>query len=623
VNASECAYRFGPFVIDTQRRLLLREGAAVPLSSKGFDILLFLVQKRDEVVDKADLLAAVWPEQIVEESNLTVNISALRKALGERPGEHRYVVTVPGRGYKFAAPALEASTSDSLRAHQPLDSGESAVIRPARSPVLSRRTAMLLVVAASLTGAWLLRARFRSEPHAPNSVAVLPFRSLVASDDGGLLELGLPDMLATKLSRYNDLVVRPANSVSRAGSDRDPLEAGRALGAESVVDGAIHHIGSRIRVTVRLLRVQDGASLWAGSFDEPYDDVLKVEDAISERVAQSLHAGLSPRRMPQPPPVDTRNPEAHRLYLVGRFHWNKMSVEGWKASIEYFNRALELDGRYALAHAGLAAAYVSLGSEYLPPTEAMAKARQAAAAALEIDETLAAAHISLGLVKAYYDWDWKGAGREFDRAVDLEPNSPDAHRERGLYLTTLGRSDEAIRATRKAQELDPLSPISNFAVGWALIGARRYAETIDHFRMVREIHPLLPAAFNLTGMAHLGSKRYESAAADFGRAAGLNPDSLVLKAELAFAFGKEHLTPKAEAILEELHALSRHRYVSPYYFALIYAGMGNENQALDWLQRAYRDRSRRLWALNVVPMWDDLRSDVQFTNLLRRIGLKE
>jgi serine/threonine-protein kinase len=319
--------------------------------------------------------------------------------------------------------------------------------------------------------------------------------------------------------------------------------------------------------------------------------------------------------------VDTRIPEAHRLYLLGRFHWNKMNIEGWKRSIDCFNRALQLDNQYALAQAGLAVAYVSLGSEYLPPAEAMAKARQAATAALELDETLAPAHISLALVKAYYDWDWNGAGREFERAIELEPNSPDAHRERGLYLATLGRPDEAIRETRKALQLDPVSPVSNFAAGWALIGARRYRETIDHFEKVRDLHPQLAAAFNLTGIAQFGNKRYQDAATDLLRAASLNPDGLAVKAELSFAYGKEGARPKAEAILRELQDLSRNRYVSPYYFALIYAGMGNEDQALDRLEEAYHDRSRRLWALNVVPMWDGLRSNSKFESLLRRMGL--
>lgn len=617
-ETNDSLYRFSPFALHVQRRLLVRDGNPVPLTSKAFDILLLLIERREEVIDKNDLLEAVWPKQAVEESNLTVHISGLRKALGERSGDHKYVITVPGRGYKFAAPVLK-SPADGVGRDEPVSESTRAVGLPGRRGTLVVTTVAILTTAAL---GWIIGPRNFMAGSPPRTLAVLPFRSLVAQNDGGLLELGLADMVVTKLSYFNELVLRPTSSVRKyTAADRDPLAAGRELGVEAVVDGTVHRVDNRIRVTVRLLRVPDGTALWAGHFDEAYDDVLKVEDAISDRVAGALRVGLAPARATHPTVADTRNPEAHRLYLIGRFHWNKMNADGWRTSIDYFGRALELDREYALAYAGMAAAYVSLASDASPAAEEMEKARRAATAALQLDESVAEAHISLGLVKAYYDWDWEGAGREFNRAVDLKPNSPDAHRERGLYLATVGQCDEAIAETRKAHQLDPISPVTSFAVGWSLVAAHRYEDAISHFQKVREIDPQSAAAFSMTGVAQLGTKRFEDAAVSFNQAASLYPDNLALKAELAFAYGRAGKRSEAEEILSRLREQSKNRYVSPYYFALVYAGLGDDVHAFEWLDRAYRDRSRRLWALNVVPMWENLRSDARFRQLLQRINL--
>ena len=429
-------------------------------------------------------------------------------------------------------------------------------------------------------------------------------------------------MVATRISNLRQLIVRPNASVRRyAAPEQDPLSAGRELQVQSVIEGTIHTVGDRVRVTVRLLRVRDGASLWADRFDEPASDILTLEDSISERVARALRRQLPAAEAQRVALRPTANSEAHRLYLAGRYQWNKLTAEGQKASIRFFEQAVTADPRYALAYAGLSDAYVSLALDVLPPAEAMSKARAAANSALELDENLSEPHVSLGRVKAYYHWDWAGAGREFDRAVSLAPNSPDAHRERGLYLTSVGRVAEAISETKQSWELDPLSPMTNFALGWALMGARRYDEVLEHLRRFREVHPSHPTAFILVGLAYIGQRRYADAVAEYERALKLYPEDLLFKAQYGFSCAAAGRTREAEAVLDGLNAPSKTGEVSRYYTAVVKAGLHRNEEAIADLHSAYNARSRRLWALNVVPTWDELRLDSRFRALVTRIGL--
>ena len=624
---------FGPFTLDGRRRVLLKDGQAVALTSKGVEILLALVERAGDIVEKDELFRRVWPNQAVEEGNLTVNIAAIRKALGERAADHRYIATVPGRGYKFVAAVTTAVP--------PVDEGDghgfashSGVTRTAPFDQTTARhrprgrtsLAVAAVVVLLALGFWWW-SRAPSQPDADQliqSLAVLPFRPLVATERDEALELGLADMVAIRLGNIQELIVRPASSVRRFDRpDRDPLAAGRALGVEAVLDGTIHRAGDRVRLTARLLRVRDGSSLWAGSFDGSATNMFEVEDSLSEKVARALRGELTRDEAQRLAKHDTHSVEAHRLYLLGRFHWNKLTPAAWHTSVEHFERAVLLDPSYARAYAGLSDAYASLASDERPDSDSRNRARMAAIKAVELDSGLPEGHVSLGRIKAYYDWDWKAAGRAFSHAVALNPASPDARREYGLYLAVVGRPEEAVAETRRALALDPISLPANFAVGWALISGRQYDDTLAHFRRSLDIDPRFTAAHHFIGLGYIGKRMYREAIPELQRALRLSDDSLLVIAELGFAYGAAGDIRESERLLSQLDEMRSKRYVSPYYEAVINAGLGRREQAFSQLEQAYRDRSRRLWALKVVPTWDHLRADPRFGDLLRRIGLPQ
>ena len=637
LDSAKPAYRFGPFAVDTTRRLLFRGEQTVSLTPKAFDILLALVQHPGEVLDKDELMTAVWPGQALEDANLTVNMSALRKALGERPHEHRYIATVPGRGYKFVATlstSVEIDQAGASNRHSVDSDGTADTDRVARRssrwfwsafarPRLAPVAALLMAIAASCAW-WLFKpAQSAADAHI-RSIAVLPFRPLIETAGDPSLELGLTEMLTTRLSKIDGLVVRLATSFrGSAESEYNARAAGRELNVESVLIGRIQHAGDRIRITVRLIRVRDESALWAEHFDEPFTDLLKIEDSISERIAGALSLELTGDERQQLTRHATENAEAYRLYLLGRFHWSKTNADGWTKSIEHFDQAVSLDPNYALAYTGLADAYLSIAADDSPASTAGLRAKSAATKAVALDDTLAEAHVSLGRVKAYHDWDWDGAGHEFRRALDLSPNSADARREYGLYLAAIGRHDEAVAQARRALQLEPASLFTNFAVGWALISARRYDETIEHCYKSLEIDGQFAGAPHFIGLAYVGKSMWGEAVAEFQKALSLSPDSVLYRAQLGFALARAGRTREAETVLAELSATTRERYVSPYYSALVLAGLNRTDEAFARLEQAYRDRSRRLWALKVVPTWDPLRSDERFARLLQRIGLPE
>ena len=382
--------KFDQFTIDPERRRLLRAGEPVPLTPKTFDTLLTLVRERGRVVEKSELMQLLWPDTAVEENNLSQQISAARKALGERSDEGRYIRTVPGRGYRFVA---EVVVTPSV-GEGPGGTGGATPVRPGPSVTLGV-TALIVLLAA--VAAFVL---FRHKPVTPTrSIAVLPFKSLGGKDDA-YLGLGMTDVLITRLSNVHGIVVRPTTAVRRFEKpDQDPVAAGRELRVESVLDGTIQHIGDQVRITVRLWNVGDGRTIWADQLDETFTGLFAVEDAIAERLASALALRLSPQERRQLTRRYTENPEAHRLYLRGVYYSRLRTAEAFPKAVEAFHHAIAVDPTYALAYAGLADAYYRESSVHLPLAEAVAKSRAAATTALQLDDSLAEAHASLAVIK--------------------------------------------------------------------------------------------------------------------------------------------------------------------------------------------------------------------------------
>lgn len=385
-------YEFGDFRIDVSRRLLLRsDGEPVPLTPKVFDTLLYLAEHSGSVLDKDALMAAIWPDTVVEENNLSQNIYTLRRVLGEGRGEHRYVVTVPGRGYRFVADVTKLAGGSeqeeaevSQREVERLEESAAPpteITRKRRNRIWLAASAAVALVGLSLLGLYLSRSQKKPAPGAPiKTVAVLPFKPLVANDRNEALELGMADTLIARLSNSEKIVVRPITSVRRFGGlEQDSLAAGHELGVDAVLDGSIQSWGDRIRISARLIRVGDGRQLWVGRFDEKSTDIFAVQDSISERVAAALIPQLGGEERRRLAKHDTESVAAYQLYLKGRYHAAKLTQPETEKAISYYRQAIAIDPTYALAFAKLANAYrnPTLTSD-LPSSGVMPKAKAAA-----------------------------------------------------------------------------------------------------------------------------------------------------------------------------------------------------------------------------------------------------
>jgi DNA-binding winged helix-turn-helix (wHTH) protein/TolB-like protein len=604
------SYAFGPFLLDTRERRLLRDGEPVPLTLKAFDLLVVLVENQGHLLPKDELMRRVWPDAVVEENNLTVTISALRKAMGEGPTDRQYIETVPRRGYRFVA---------DLRAPaEPTEDAPTQFRRP-------RALALGAIVLAALGAVALAWAWQRSRPTttaAVSSMAVLPFRSL--TNDSEYLGLGMADALITRLGRTK-LRVRSTGSVQKyAAPALDPVTAGRELQVDSVLEGSIQTAGDRLRTTVRLLRVSDGSTLWSGTFDERLTDIFSVQDQVSQRVADALALELTEAQRSLLTRRDTSDGEAYQLYLRGRFFWNKRSREGFERGASYFRQAVDKDPAYALAYSGLADSHLGNAFyHYASPQSAMPLARTAALKALEIDGSLAEPHASLAHVKTNYEWDWAEAERLSRRAIALEPKYATAHQWFGMHdLAPRGRLEEAIAETRRARQLEPLSAVFNAFVGAALFSARRYDEALEECRKAIDLHPDFGVAHWYLGRAYLQKGRHREALAELQTAVTLSGGSPLMKGTLGVGYALAGDRAAAEGTLAELTKLRAESYASALDLADIHAALGDREQAFRWLDQAAAERSFHLIYLKVWPELDPLRSDPRFKALVLRLGLQ-
>jgi DNA-binding winged helix-turn-helix (wHTH) protein/tetratricopeptide (TPR) repeat protein len=578
------AYEFDSFRMDVVGRRLLRDGQHVRLTTKDFDILLLLVSNRGRVVTKEELMADVWPEQFVEENNLTVRISALRKLLGESHARARYIQTVQGRGYRFVAQVRAVLAA-----------------RPGRGRPAS--------------------AEARREV---NSLAVLPLGLIAADHHEKYLGQGIADAIITKLGKIKRLRVPPTTAVLRySKSEIDLQEIGRKLGVDSILTGQVQKVGERIRVTVQLTSTQRWQVLWAEKFDESFTNIFAVEDRVSERVANTLVEGLSPGEQKILARRYTNSTEAYRSYLEGRYFWNKRTEDGFKKGIKCFEQAIRFDPRFAQAHAGIALCYNLLASYgMLPNSECIPKTKEFAARALELDETAADAHAALGHVKLMHDWDLPGAEEHLIRATELDPNNPTAHHWYALYFRCLGRFEESLAALGRAHELDPLSLIIKTAAAGTYYFARQYEVAILKLREVLELDPNFAPAHSILGLAYAQRGMYEEAiaAARKGAAADSNPETLVY---LGFAYAMSGDRGAALRVLDKLKKASRRHPVWSSHMAAIYSALGEKEQAFALLEKAYEERNLIMIALKVDQRFDNVRSDPRFAAMLQRIGLTE
>jgi TolB-like protein/tetratricopeptide (TPR) repeat protein len=576
MNASDRPdrYEFGPFRLDLDRRELSRAGTQVPLRAKSFELLAVLLEHAGAPVTKETLLSRVWSGVAVEENSIAKAISEVRRALGEGPRSSRFVRTLSGQGYCFAA----------------------AVERIAR-------------------------------PAQPRRIAVLPFSPLIGGEEHEYLAVGLADSLITRLSRLREVIVRPTRAILPfAGAAHDVVAAGRQLDVDSVLDGTVRRADDRVRVTAQLVDVSTGTVTWADTFDEPFSGVLSLEDVISERVAAALALVVTDQERRRLTKRHTGTPEAHEWDMKGRVHLARRTAADCWHAIESFGRALKADPNDALAYSGIAEAYVALGVQALvmgglPPSEAFPQAKAAIEQALKLDPQLADAHTARAQVSFLYDWRADEAARSHRAALDLDPRGAWTQHAWAMMLTFSGHHDSALAAMHQARQLDPLSPVINTNLGRVLYNARRYEEAVDQLQWTVARAPEVVIAHHRLALALDASHRLDEAIREFECALRLSAGAPVPSASLACTYARSGRREDAEGILQSLVARSRTEYVAAPCIAELYVALDDHDRAFEWLDKAVEERSSMLVTMQTSHHYDPLRGDSRFARLVERVGI--
>lgn len=617
MNPDAGSYQFGPFQLDPRRHTLLRDGVEVRLTPRAYDLLLTLVTRSGSLVTKRELMTAVWGEIVVEENNLNQAVSALRRALGDAPNSACYIETVPRLGYRFVADVRMNERSEPASAPRATSTWWRTVSPKARLALACALTAAMVLPVVLVLRSGGPQAAARADD--VRSIAVLPFLAVDGVDDT-YLGVGMADAIITRLGNFADVAVRPTTAVDDLVSpDRDAVAAGKKLGVHTVLDARVQRSNDRLRVTAQLIDVGSRTTLWSGRFDEPLQEVFALQDAIAGRLvdtlAPRLTAQLQARRQNRP---RLPNAAAYDQYIKGRFFWNRRSRDGFQQALQAFQRALEEDPAYADAYAGLADCY-NLMPEYglMPALEAMPRARTAAHRALQIDPDLAEAHASLAYTLANFDFDFEEADRSFRRALDLNPSYATGHQWYAEYLGAMGRPEESWAAYQRALALDPLSPIINALAEYSYAGLGQYERAAKGLQRVIAEYPDFRIAHNYLADLYTRQGRFAEALGEVERYYQLTGDDAVRIARLRRAYAAAGVTAVWR---EELTLELQQAHPSPFNIARLYAMLGDRDQAMIWLEKAYEKRDRFLIFIRSQQAFARLATDPRFQQLLERIG---
>ncbi len=633
VDNKRFVYEFGKFALDPQEKTLFADGIPVRLPAKEFETLLLLVENNGRALSKEKIIQMVWQDSFVEEGNVAKQISRLRKIFNSN-GE-QFIETLPKHGYRFSAevnrifqPATETILEErtltrlTVRVENEIDDAPPALPPKKRFLTASFRLALSAVVLiAAAAGAWLWN-RERTPGATIDSIAVLPLKSLTDEENNKALGLGLTDALITKIGSLRTVAVRPLSAVAKyADGKADALEIGQKLNVDAVLEGTIQQAEGRLRINVRLLRVENGEQIWAEKFDaEEAGGIFDLEDRLSEQTARALGLKLGAAEAGHLTRRFTTNREAFDDYLKGRFFWNKRTEEGFRQAIGYFNNAVGKDPGYALAFSGLADCYILLGVRGTEkPKEAFPLALQYAEKALQSDPEMAEALVSRAFVSWVYDWDHRRANDDFSRAIELNPNYATARHWYAYFLVSERRFDEAIAEIKKARELEgPLNISVNTDVGEIYSWAGKYTEAEAALREVLKIEPNYAVARHVLAINLLKQNRFREAIAEAETACRLERQPLMLSV-LAYAYAAGGEREKTLKILDELQELSKKQYVSPFWTAIVQTGLGDRDAAIAELEKAFHERSDKMAILGVYPLLDELHADSRFIKLQQQI----
>ena len=570
-------YEFDDFRVDAAERVLLRRGEPLPLTPRVFATLLYFVRHSGKVLEKDDLMHAIWPDAVVEENNLNQNVSTLRRALGES----RYIVTVPGRGYRFAA-AVRVCT------------GRAATTAAAPS----------------------------------KTIAVLPFANMSEDPENEYFCDGLAEELLNALAKIEGLkVVARTSAFAFKGKNTSVSEIAGALGVSAILEGSVRRAGNRLRITAQLIDASTAYHLWSERYDREMRDIFDVQDEITLSVVDALKVKLLGEEKAAVLKRHTENTEAYRLYLKGRYFWFKSAPGEFRKSRDYFQRAVDADPAYALGYSGLSY-YYGFASSWglMPPDEGWPRMEAALMKALELDDTLVEVHNGLAAFKWVYQRDWAGAEREFKRGIELNPKFAAIHSHYSIYLTVMRRLDEAIAEGRRALELDPLSVRINRNQGSRFYYARRYDEAVRQYREALELEPDDASVHEELGDAYEQKEMFGEAMTEWQKAMTLAGDE-ELAALLGKAYSEEGFGGAVRAVaqkrLERLNErVKSGEYVPAGYFARACLRLGDKEQALRWLEEARGEHNVFPLMINSDPFYDSLRTDPRFAALLKGMHLE-
>jgi serine/threonine-protein kinase len=650
---SKAIYEFDSFRVDAQNRLLLRDGEVVPLTAKVFDLLLIFLENHGRLLEKDEVMQRVWEGSFVEEGNLTRNVSTLRKALGEDPKSHQYIVTVPGYGYKFIASVKEVQEPTALTVIAERTVSTTVIEEEVSLPVVSdapralsgiqedakatretkkRRTKFLIVTAACLV-ALVLAALFilrKEKPTPPQpqtavkSIAVLPLKPLNAENRDPVYELGIADSLILKLSSVKELIVRPLSATRKyTNLEQDPLAAGREQQVDYVLAANYQLAEGKIRLTAQLVNVQDGSVASVFKCDEKCTDIFDTEDAISEKVGRLLLTRLSTEQNNLLAKRYTNNEDAYRLYLQGKYFLDRPDEAEVHKAIDAFEQAINLDPNYALAYVELAWAHRMRNFFGLDiHGEESKKAKDAVMQALALDDRLAEAHSALGEIQDNYDWDFTRGEQSHKRALELNPNSSRIHVQYCIHLMNVGRLDEAIAESKVAIELEPTSLFNNGLLGDALYWLRRYDEAIAQYKRVGAMGASYPQNDEAVSQSYAMKGDYEQAYEWYYAAHRQDGASAGDLQAVKTAYTKLGWRGILQHDIKHLQGAEKEGRSYYSNMAPLYAQLGDREQAFRCLEKAYENRESWLVTILIDPGLDPLRSDPRFDNLLHRIGLK-
>jgi len=641
----DATYRFGPYELRTRSREVYKNGKKLKLRGQPFQILRALVDRPGDVVTRQELQRLLWPvETFVDfEHGLNTAIKELRGALNDSASEPQYIETLPKLGYRILAPvessltipqknveALEISAAtESAGVASGSANGLRGVIGRRRWPIAVAAGVVILAGLAA-TVQWL-RSRSRlPAPGARAMLAVLPFENLTGDASQDYFADGLTEEMITQLGHLDPqhLGVIARTSVMHYKHGQQSLQQiGRELGVQYVLEGSMRREGDKARISAQLIQLTDQTHLWSREYDRELGGLLAVQGEIAREAADEIQFTLgAPKRieaLAHDRSIAAPNPEAYDLYLRGLYFWNKRTVPGFQQAIDYFQRAIAKDSKYARAYAGLAYSYALIGVySTAPQTEFMPRARAAALKALEIDDSQAEAHTALALIVQNYDWDWQTSEREYQRAIKLDPNYATAHQWYAEHLAWLGRFDEAFGESERARQLDPLSLIIATDHAEILYLSRQYDRAIEELRAVREIEPAFPRAGMIVS-AFVEKGLYAEALEDIEKQRHAFGDGPWRWEALAYAYGRSGRQEQARNAVRELEQLSRHQPIDPASIAWAYLCAGERDKAFAWLQKAYIQHSNALHTLKVEPGFDSVRSDPRFQDLLRRVSLAD